>query len=288
MRKVVFFGCFSILLLLGIFVYQYFSFHDKRLHVIFCNVGQGDGVVIRDPDGVYFMVDSGPDERILRCLEKNMPFWRRDIAIAFLTHPHTDHFVGYLSVLRRYGIGTFIVERLENTTSAYKSLTKLLKDKRIQLRSSEVGDAYRTKSGLEFVVLGPSKEFVALTSPGGKIGESSEFANLVIHLRYKDFDILFTGDSQILGLSEALGSTTMRSFDVLHVPHHGSKTGLSQSILEDLGPKVAVISVGKNNYGHPSREVLGLLERQKIVYFRTDRHGDVEIVSDGAKFWIER
>ena len=55
----------------------------------------------------------------------------------------------------------------------------------------------------------------------------------------------------------------------------------SQEILNILNPQAAVISVGKNSYGHPSPLILDLLNTARIKTFRTDTHGDIEFVSDG-------
>lgn len=287
MKKYLIFLIFSVFSILGIFLYQYFSFNDGKMHVIFCNVGQGDGVLIKDAQGEYFMQDGGPDEKILSCMERHMPFWKRKVQIAFLSHPHSDHFVGYLSVLKRYAVSEFVHENLVNHTAVYKSLENFLKKNNIQARLGIVGDVYKTKSGMEFKIIGPSQEFIESTSPRGYIGESEGFANLIIVLKYKNFEILFTGDSQVEGLTEALGYIRNNSIELLLVPHHGSRFGLSESLMADIDPKVAVISVGKNNYGHPSREILQLLKNQKIPYFRTDKYGDIEIVSDGERFWVQ-
>lgn len=287
MKRYVFFSLFIIFSLSGIFLYQYFSFNDGKLHVIFCNVGQGDGVLIRDPEGRYFMVDGGPDEKILACMERHMPFWRRDIAIGFVTHPHSDHFVGYISALKRYAFGYFVTEPLVNNTAVFKSFISSVKKKNVQLRMGKLGDSYKVRSGVSFRLVGPSESFLVETSPGGVIGESEGFANLVILLEYGDFEVLFTGDSQVLGLLDASEYMEERRIDILHVPHHGSRTGLSEAIVRDLRPSVAVVSVGKNTYGHPSREILSLLKKNKVPYFRTDQYGDVEIVSDGEKFWVK-
>ena len=74
----------------------------------------------------------------------------------------------------------------------------------------------------------------------------------------------------------------------LKVPHHGSKNGLSQSLLDAASPQIAVISVGKNNsYGHPSKEVLNMLEAKEIKIMRTNEVGDVEIVSNGDNWWLK-
>jgi competence protein ComEC len=72
----------------------------------------------------------------------------------------------------------------------------------------------------------------------------------------------------------------------LQVPHHGSRTGLERELLEVLAPQMAIISVGKNNYGHPSKEIVKLLGVQDIKLLRTDMNGNIEIVSDGRRWWI--
>lgn len=70
--------------------------------------------------------------------------------------------------------------------------------------------------------------------------------------------------------------------DILKVPHHGSATGMSDYFLTTISPQFAVISVGANNrYGHPAPQALNLLKSHNIKYFRTDKDGSVEIISDG-------
>jgi competence protein ComEC len=62
---------------------------------------------------------------------------------------------------------------------------------------------------------------------------------------------------------------------------------LDKAILDTIHPKLAVISVGKNKYGHPAPKTLTLLQNMKILYMRTDQKGDVEIVSDGKTWWVQ-
>jgi competence protein ComEC len=104
-------------------------------------------------------------------------------------------------------------------------------------------------------------------------------------LRYKDFSVLLTGDSQVNGLEDALRDISLQKISVLHVPHHGSKTGLNKKLIDHLQPQLAVISVGKNNYGHPSQEILNLLRANSIEIRETIKQGKIEIVSDGDR-WI--
>jgi competence protein ComEC len=96
--------------------------------------------------------------------------------------------------------------------------------------------------------------------------------------------MLLTGDSQVLELQGALKFISS-SISALQVPHHGSKFGLNQEILNTLNPKLAVISVGKDNkYGHPNPFTLDLLRNLEIKTLRTDQVGDIEIISDGKGF----
>jgi len=69
--------------------------------------------------------------------------------------------------------------------------------------------------------------------------------------------------------------------DVLKVGHHGSKTSTSENFLKNVSPKIAIIEVGENNYGHPTPEVLAILEQFGIQVLRTDKDGDIKIFSDG-------
>ena len=79
----------------------------------------------------------------------------------------------------------------------------------------------------------------------------------------------------------------MTDVDYIKVPHHGSKNGLTESLLNAVEPELAVISVGKNSYGHPHKEILKLLEDNNIRVLRTDELGDVVVVTDGEKIWIK-
>lgn len=287
MRKYLLFVLVSLIFLLSISLYQYIYYYDNKLHVIFCNVGQGDAILIKTPSNRYLMVDGGPDESVLTCLSSHMPFWDRTIDLVFLTHPHLDHFLGLIDVLDRYIVLYFVSENLGNKTSSYDQFVSRIKEKRISQRSVLKGDRYKLGKDVYLVIEAPSVEALRRSSPNGVIGESSELASLILRLTYKDFDLILPGDSQTEALSE-VASQNSGTIEVLQIPHHGSKTGVNKEVVELIAPGLAVISVGsKNRYGHPSREVLNLLRDEGIAILRTDKNGDVEIVSDGKKWWVK-
>lgn len=277
-----FWGAASLFLLGGLFLYQVVSFSDDKLHLVFCDVGQGDAIFIRTPKGVDILIDGGPNDSVLSCLSRHMPFWDRSIEVILLTHPHADHLNGLLSVLEQYTVDTFITEKLSNDTEGFRSLEALLAQKHIPVRLAYAPDVIRISDGVRLQIVGPTKAFLQNSSPNGTIAESNEFASLLTVVSFEEFDAFLTGDSQV---GELLEASINLPIDVLQVPHHGSKTGLTNDVLIALMPKLAVISVGKKNrYSHPHPLVVTLLDKNNIPTLRTDRTGEIEIVSDG-KTW---
>lgn len=285
MKKIILLVSFSFFALGILFIYQYFKFNDGKLHVVICDVGQGDAIFIRTPQGSDVLIDGGPDNSVLACLSNHMPFWDRTLELVILTHPHADHFMGLFSVLKAYKVNIFATEDLENKTLGFSEFRKTIKDKNGSTRFVFAGDKFRLKDGVIFEIIGPTREFLSQTSPGGTIGETSEFGSVETLIRYKDFATLLTGDSQAEELGDAVERYIVKDIDILQIPHHGSRFGLTADILDILNPKIAVISVGaKNRYGHPAPFILDLLNSKNIKTLRTDQDGEVKIVSDG-KTW---
>lgn len=257
---------------------------SKQFVLVFCNVGQGDGILIRTPKTHVILIDGGPNDAILGCISSHVPFFKRDIDVMFLSHPHEDHEVGLISVAQRYLLRYFVTENLINTTSTFKRLIEYA-NKTGKPRYVTKGERIRTDDGVVITVLGPSKEFLNTTSPGGVIAEKKEFASLVLLVTYGSFKAVLTGDSQV----QELLSAPFLPIDVLQVPHHGSATGLSSEILRSFAPKLAVISVGKNNrYGHPNPNTLSLLKQYKLRVLRTDQNGEIVITSDGKTWEVNK
>lgn len=250
------------------------SLPDGKLHIVFCDVGQGDGAYIRFPDGRDMVVDGGPNDKILGCLGKNMPFWDRTIDIVLMTHPQKDHMQGLIAIFDRYDVGYFIRSDVSNSTEGYQ---KLLEESKDVPKKFVVAGENITIGDVTLRVLGPQ------VTPVNNINEAS----VVFWLRYGSFDALFTGDAT---LHRPFDELALNQIEVLKVPHHGSKTGMTSAFLDWLKPQLAVISVGQNNYGHPSPEILQMLADHQARVLRTDlpaqagTEGDIEVVSDGTKW----
>ncbi len=275
-----------------------FSLPDGKLHIFFCNVGQGDAAYIRTPSNQDMLIDGGPDDRVLSCLGRHMPFYDRTIDVVVLSHPQKDHMQGLISVIQRYNVKYFIIGVEKNETAGYKLLVQELKKKNINFKNLYTGDKFYLGK-VEFDILWPERKWVAQKVQSSKLkaqnlnsavlGLSTDTDlndfSYYIDLKYGIFNALFTGDGDRQIQPDIMKAAIINPIDVLKFPHHGSKTGILPEFLDLVKPKLAVISVGKNSYGHPTREALDLLSTRSITTKRTDLDGDVEVVSDGRS-WI--
>jgi len=259
---------------------------DGKLHIIFCNVGQGDAVYVRFPDGRDMLVDGGPNDMVLACLGRHMPFWDREINIVVNTHPQNDHVKGLISVLNRYKVDYVVRSDVTASSDVYAQFADAIKIHQVLQRLVTRGE--RIAIGLTSLsVIWPSESQIARMQPGtGVLGVSTDNelndGSLVFFLRYGSFDALFPGDADAHVEGNYTGDQLADGqIEVLKVPHHGSKTGMTQAFVDWVKPALAVISVGKNSYGHPSAEAIDMLQSVGSKILRTDQKGDIEVVSDG-------
>lgn len=266
-------GCATGLVLLFSF---FWSLPDGKLHIIFCDVGEGDASYIRFPDGRDMVVDGGPNNKILSCLSNHMPFWDRKIDIVLMSHPQKDHFYGLASVFDRYQVDYFIRNDAGNPEESFQKLLALVSKKHIPEKFEMIGNTVSISSTT-----------LSMLAPPNVLGASTDLNDdsLVFWLRYGSFDALFTGDAPLEVIPRLRSRQALDVFEVLKVPHHGSKTGMSKEFIDVLKPELSIISVGKNSYGHPTPEALQLLADVGSRVLRTDKDGDIEIVSDGRN-WI--
>jgi len=279
-----------------------FSIPDGKLHVVFCNVGQGDGIYMRLPDGKDVVIDGGPNNKILTCLGQHMAFWDREIDLVLLTHPHEDHFKGLTEVLRRYSIENIVVPPIVNNESDYyKKFVSQVEKENAAVKNLYQGEQidFTVSNGhsgnpvkVMFNLLWPTESWVADNSnevlKQNVLGVKTAYNDLndfsqVFLLTYGNFDILFTGDAgkEIIEPLIEGNLIPQNTIEILKVPHHGSNTALSEKILSFIKPRLGIIMVGKNSYGHPSPEMIDLLENDHVSVKRTDQDGEVEIISDG-------
>lgn len=282
-------GILTGLILLFSFIW---SLPDGKLHLVFCDVGQGDSLYVKFPDGRDMLVDGGPGNQVLKCLGNHMAFWDRKIDLVVVTHPQKDHIGGLVEILDRFQVSTVIKSDINNSDKVYARLLSLIKEKQIPVKFVTTGSLIEV--GLvKLKTLWPSPGQIALTNSTGQniLGATTSTdvndSSIVMILSYNNFDVYLPGDAD-LGVESKIISLNQVSppVEILKVPHHGSKTGMDAQLINWLQPAEAIISVGKNSYGHPTQEILNLLKSDNIKTDRTDEKGDIEIVTDGINWQI--
>ncbi len=83
-------------------------------------------------------------------------------------------------------------------------------------------------------------------------------------MRLGEFEALLTGDIGPAVIEDIIAEGLVRDVEYIKTPHHGSKNGLTKKLLEASTPEIAVISVGKNPWGHPHQEVIEILSERDI------------------------
>lgn len=248
-----------LLSLLGLLILFWVTLPSKKVEVIFCDVGQGDATLIVSKNW-QMLIDTGPkNKKVLNCLENNLPFWDKKIEVVIVTHGDSDH-SGGLEYLKKY-------YRIEQ-----------------EIYSKNVKQYDLIKNNLiTFEVLNPEKK-VESNDDNNKNSIAGILKYWDSNLK-KEIKIFMAADIDVETEQRFVWKKILRPVEdqvnILKVSHHGSKNGTSEEILNILKPKVAVISVGKENkFGHPTKEILDRLKAKNIEIKRTDQNGEIKINSN--------
>ena len=256
---------------------------DKKLHVAFLDVGQGDAIFITTPDGQQVLVDGGPSPSDLTsALGKEMPFWDRSIDLLVMTHPDADHISGLVEVLDRYEVNGWLDNGRPDDDATYGECMARLEGAEIPRHTVRAGDSLDLGQGIVLEVLHPPVELLSGTEADANNN------SLVLRLVWGEAEFLLTGDIETEAERVLLRSGHNLAADVLKVAHHGSGGSSGSEFLEVVAPAYAVISVGEENrFGHPGE---GVLERLaglgEVTVLRTDTAGTIEFVTDGEQMWV--
>jgi competence protein ComEC len=280
-------------LLLAAEIIAIFQIPDKYLHIVTCNVGQGDAILVTFGK-TQILTDGGPDKSVLDCLGKYMPFWDRNIELIVSTHPDADHATGLVSVIQNYNVGSILINPIDPGTPVYEVLEREVGSHGISVINPLEGMKLRV--GLICLdIVSPTEElFSRLTISDSlsklnmyKINEETNLYSIAYVLSLKNFRGLFLGDappevSDTLSTYSGIGTV-----NYIKIPHHGSVNGLTENLLKAVVPEIAVISLGKNPWGFPRPEILDMLAKYNVKVLRTDLEGDVIISTEGNSYWVK-
>ncbi len=258
---------------------------DNACHVYYLNVSQGDSSLIVTPNKKAVLIDTGglvsfkKEDWTVKTKKTNNALNIKtfinslginELETLIITHGDYDHMgeaVNLVNILKVkkviFNCGTF------NTLES--NLIKVLEAKKIPYQSC-IKELNIENYQLNFL---NTRVF----------GDENNNSN-VIYTELNGYKFMFMGDAGIEKEKDILDKYNLTNIDVLKVGHHGSKTSSSKEFIDEIKPKYAIISVGKNNrYGHPNKEVLNNLSDSKI--YRTDQDGSIMFKIKNDKLQIE-
>lgn len=249
------------------------SGNNNSMKAHFINVGQGDSIFIEN-NSENMLVDTGNSpggDKVISYLNKiNVSKLDRLV----ITHPDIDHMGGAIKIVEHFGNikhGVFISSVMEGENAeakvAYGKLMKLLEDKNIDVIKVKTGDTFD---------IGDIKNKVLY----GETDLAGNDASLVLDVSFLGRNLLLTGDMTGSAENILLNENLIKHYDVLKVAHHGAKTSSSMPFLSKVKPTYSIIGVGKNSYGHPTKETISNLTKVGSKVYRTDRDGSITVTID--------
>ena len=243
--------------------------------LVFVDVGQGDGIVIKVGAwaGLIDGGSAGNDAAIAAELSA-LGISRLDTLV--VTHPHEDHIGDLVGIVQRYRPRVAYSDA-SATSACYAHLMAALRSV-----GTKVSHAYR-RQRLLFGAL-----VAQVLSPDTSMAPDLNADSIVLLLKIDGKEVLLTGD--LTGSNEAaVGSVCARGppLYLLKVAHHGSRYSTTATFLGETHPHYAVISVGRNSYGHPSSATLKRLKTAGATIYSTQHNGTITVTfsASGAVTW---
>lgn len=244
---------------------------DQPTRVTFLDVGQGDAILIRSPEGRSALIDAGPGVDIVDVL-RHHGVDTLDLVVS--SHPHADHLGGMRQVLEAIPVRYYMDNGQAYTTPTYSAVMSELQE------HSEITYLSATPRTLN---LG-SVALHILPNPD-RAGSNANDRSVGIVLEFGAFLGFFPGDSERSELDHFLRAGVVPDVTLLKASHHGSENGFTEGFLEVSSPEVVVISVGAANpFGHPAAAALHAYQAYADQVLRTDRDGEITIAGhmDGS------
>lgn len=258
---------------------------SSELEATFLDVGQGDAVFLRFPEGKTMLIDGGGFFHHNFDTGKNIiaPFLLRKkitrIDYLVMTHPHPDHYDGLRYIAQHFSPREFWTNGGTLDEPFFQDLLEILSQKNIPVRTITSATPSLTIDGVVIQPLSPPANFsLPLSSSDADLNNRS----LVLKITYKSRCMLLAGDVQADAEQGLLEKKEILNAHLLKVPHHGSATSSSQDFLEAVDPCVAVCSVGyRNRFRFPDAGVVARYKQRGCTFLRTDRDGAVVVRTDG-------
>jgi competence protein ComEC len=184
------------------------------------------------------------------------------------SHPHADHIVGLPSVLARLPVGLLLQPGCPDRSPLQEDLDRAIADEGLEVRTPRAGETFYV-GRLRLDVLSPDRCWTGTESDANNDA-------IVIRATYDGHVVLIASEPEEPAQEVLLGTGVDLRAEVLKVPHHGAATSLPE-FFDAVDAPVAIVSVGENDYGHPTAFTLDALAAAGSQVWRTDRDGTITI-----------
>lgn len=240
------------------------SIPNKNLEITAFDVGNADAFLIKTPANKYLMIDTakngyngGKSQAKMLILKYLMDSGIKEVDTIIVTHFDNDHCGGAYDLIKDLRVKNLYVNDLEHNSTAAKLIYDIARKKGVNVVLASNNQKVLEEGGLKIT------NYMTPDTKG--VGDNE--ASVVTLLKYKDFSMLFTGDSGVQTF-EGLKQYLPQNITVLKVGHHGANGVVDSRMKKYLNPEYSLISTGPNKFGHPSIYTLEVLKDTKVL--RTD------------------
>jgi competence protein ComEC len=246
-------------LILGLFS---LSLSAQTLRIYHIDVEQGDATLIVTPSGKALLVDSGNDGHGGRIKAVMDQAGVKQIDAFVNTHYHKDHYGGIDDLVH---LGVPVLKSYDRGDKNFLRADKPNEDTFQDYQRAVGEDAISLRRGMTIAV-DPAMTVTCISSGGVVVGEvdpnpgiDENDMSISLFIAFGTFKYFIGGDIEKPTEAKIAARDLVQNVDVYHSDHHGSDTSSSRPFVEDLAPRVIIISNGNHGvYKHPRQVTLDL------------------------------
>ena len=238
------------------------------------DVGKGDCILLQ-VGGQAALIDTGYENTSAKVLSYLRGRGVNGLEFLIITHYDRDHIGGVRAIGESLGIGKAYLPAYEGADKHYLTLMSTIS--KLGLPTQRVTDAITLKLGNASLSLYPSGVAFVPDAKGDE-GNDNDLS-IAASLTCGGDSYLFAGDLETDGLIDYLKGKHGQ-FDVLKAPCHGKKSPYNDEFIEDVRPKLAIIT---DSAEEPAgKKTLKVLADAGIDVYRSSTDGTIIVEGNGA------
>lgn len=282
LKKVIYF----ILVMFVFLGLSFLKFENKNCEIIVFDVGNADSFLIKTPAKKYIMIDtahgrfdkdsigySKADSIMLKYFKDN---GIKKLDLLVLTHFDFDHSGGAIDILKTIDVKRVLVNTKVDKSKTTKAIIDFINANNIPVEKAKNNSSLYKEADLELTAY--------LANLGENSGDNEN--SIMTLLSFGDFDMLFMADSGIQSFEKIEKYLNVNQVEILKSGHHGAKNTINDKMISRLKSDYTVISTGFNTYGHPAKQTLNVLTKNKVNILRTDIDNAIKISTNGTDYNI--